>query len=114
MNGHKISIRFYWTLIALFYLGYISIFFGVYRFDPKYLRLLSTFMHLFICLFLIWRFHPFREHTLRPNDGQIIFGSALLILTNVITTELGLSHDTTKTISKVANLTELEVLASVL
>jgi hypothetical protein len=51
---------------------------------------------------------------LRPNDGQIIFGSALLILTNVITTEFGLSQDTTKTISKVANLTELEVLASVL
>ena len=114
MIGHKISIRFYWTLIVLFYLVYLSIFFGVYKFDPKYLRHLSTAMHLFICLFLIWRFHPFREHVLRPNDGQIIFGSAILILTNVITTEFGMSDDTSKKISKVANITELEILASVL
>jgi hypothetical protein len=38
------------------------------------------------------RFHPFRKHTLGKYDGQIIFISALFLLTNEGMTEFLLSH----------------------
>ena len=67
---------------------YIMIYIGVISYVPSYIRTLTTGFNIFICLFLIYKFNPFREHTLNKNDGKIIFASALFMLTNLGLTEI--------------------------
>jgi hypothetical protein len=52
------------------------------RCNKKYIDIFSNLLLTFVCLFLILRFHPFRKHELRDFDATIIFGSAVLLLTN--------------------------------
>ncbi len=67
---------------------YIMTYIGVISYVPSYIRTLATGLNIFICLFLIYKFNPFREHTLNKNDGKIIFASAVFMLTNLGLTEI--------------------------
>jgi hypothetical protein len=73
--------------IGLLWLMYFLMFFGLFNINREYTRLFSIFIQIAICLFLIVRFNPFIKHELREFDGEIIFGSALLVLTNLGITE---------------------------
>jgi len=75
-------------LLFLYIMIYIMIYIGVISYVPSYIRTLTTGFNIFICLFLIYKFNPFREHTLNKNDGKIIFASALFMLTNLGLTEI--------------------------
>ena len=55
----------------------------------QYVTILRTFVSVFICMFLILRFNPFVKAELLPYDANIIFGSAMLLLFNVVFAELG-------------------------
>jgi len=77
----------YLISIGILYLMYFLIFFGLFNINKEYTRLLSSFIQLGICLFLIIRFNPFRKHELREFDGVIIFGSAMFLLANLGITE---------------------------
>lgn len=70
----KVSIIFY-----LLYFGTLS---GIIFFNADYLNTFKIIMHSFICLFLLLRFHPFREHTVSKYDARIIFASAVILLLN--------------------------------
>lgn len=70
----KVSIIFY-----LLYFGTLS---GIIFFNADYLNTFKILMHTFICLFLLLRFHPFREHTVSKYDARIIFASAVILLLN--------------------------------
>ncbi len=83
----KTKIGVYWSLMSILYLCYFLVFFGLYYIDPTYIHIITVAIHLFICIFLIWRFHPFREHRLHPFDGQLIFACAFILLTNGFTNE---------------------------
>jgi len=72
----------YLTIIGFIYISYFLIFFGLFYINKKYIEIFSNLLLIFVCLFLIIRFHPFRKHELREFDSDIIFGSALLLLTN--------------------------------
>jgi len=72
----------YLTIIGFIYLSYFLIFFGIFYMNKKYIDIFSNVLLTFVCLFLILRFHPFRKHELREFDATIIFGSAVLLLTN--------------------------------
>jgi len=82
--------KVYWGLFGLLYLLYGITFFHIINVNPMWIRLLSTTIQTLICLFLLVRFNPFRKHELREFDGEIIFASALLLLTNLISTEFSL------------------------
>ena len=60
---------------------------------PEYLKLLDYYLRIYICLFLIWRFNPFRKYLpifkepfIRFNnlDRKIAFNAGLFILTTSI------------------------------
>jgi hypothetical protein len=53
-------------------------------------------------MFLILRFNPFVKAELLPYDANIIFGSSMLLLFNVVFVELGLNKtkDTIKDTTK--------------
>jgi hypothetical protein len=86
----------YLTIIGFIYLSYFLIFFGLFYINTKYIDIFSNLLLTFVCLFLILRFHPFRKHELRDFDATIIFGSAVLLLTNA-----GLTQFIVKDISNV-------------
>jgi hypothetical protein len=69
--------RFFLIAYVIFYIGLIS-------YEPAYIGLLSKIFQVVISLFLMYKFNPFREHTLDVNDGKIIFASAVFMLTNVV------------------------------
>ena len=83
-----IKFRTYSGMIALLYLFYILTFFGIYFVNPKYIRLMSIAIQLFICLFLMWSFNPYIKQELRIYDEQIIFAAAFFLLNNVVITEI--------------------------
>ena len=72
----------YLLLVGTFYLLYIIAFLGIAYVNPTYITNVSLALQLFISLFLLYKFHPFREHKLEHFDGTLIFASALILLTN--------------------------------
>ena len=60
----------------------VAIFLGAVYINPEYIKNASMAIRIFVCLFLLIRFHPFRKHSLRRFDGQIIFIAAMFLLTN--------------------------------
>lgn len=61
---------------------------GVIYINPEYLQNFRTIMQLFVCLFLIYRFHPYKEHVLKQYDAQIIFSSAIFLLVNITAVDI--------------------------
>ena len=85
----RIKFPLYFGSITLLYISYFILFFGIYKINMQYVTILRTFVSVFICMFLILRFNPFVKAELLPYDANIIFGSAMLLLFNVVFAELG-------------------------
>ena len=91
-NIETISFRVYLGTLFVFYTSYILIAMGLYSVDPKFLHILALFLHTFICTFLIYRFNPFVKTEFHPiMDKHIIFGSAIVLLFDVVFSEIGLN-----------------------
>lgn len=55
---------------------------GLSESSQKYLQTLDYYIRIYVCLFLIWRFNPFRSSYEFTNlDRKIAFSAGLLILT---------------------------------
>lgn len=78
---------FYLSMVILLYIAYIVTFFGIFYINPQYIIHLSFAIRVFVCSFLIYKFHPFRQHRLEQFDGTIIFATAVLLLTDMGMTE---------------------------
>ena len=74
----------YVGMTVLLYASYFAAYAGVYIVNPIYVDALSRSLRLFICMVLIIRFHPFQQqHALKGFDVDIIFASAVLMLTDL-------------------------------
>jgi hypothetical protein len=80
------------SIMSLIHLSYFLVYFGILAISHEYVNYLNIFIQSFICLFLIIRFNPFRRHILREFDSQLIFASAMFLLTNLIATEIGFTY----------------------
>jgi hypothetical protein len=84
----------YVYLGALFFIQllYVLVFFGVSYINPVYIADLSSTVQILISVFLIWRFHPYREWMslkeprLTHFDRVIIYNSASFLFINVALT----------------------------
>jgi hypothetical protein len=77
-----------YTMIGL-HVIYFALFFGILSVDPKYLNLLNLGVQIFICVFLMVRFNPFRRtDVLKPMDKYVIFSSAVILATNLVAVEI--------------------------
>ena len=79
---------FYGRLVWVFHFlnfSYILLFafFGIIILDQQYIKQYNRTIQMFVCLFLLIKFHPFRDHTLKEGDSNIIFGSAFFLLFNL-------------------------------
>lgn len=79
----KIKIPVFRTTMILINIIYVILFFGIATINQTYTHYLNIFIQIFVCGFLLIRFHPFRTHQLHKNDASLIFGSAILLLTNL-------------------------------
>ena len=69
-------------IIVISYLLIIASFLGLSKTAPQYLNSIEYYFRIYICLFLIWRFNPFRQITTFTNlDRKIVFSAGLFILT---------------------------------
>jgi len=96
------------SINATFYILYALVVLGFAVLNIEYLMIFKTIIHSFICLFLIAKFHPFREHTLSKNDSNVIFSAAIVLLINMGVIDTIYSYvEKYKIEKKVSNMIEL-------
>ena len=75
----------YFGSVGIVYLSYGFVYLGILSAVPKYIHIWNVFIHTIVCLFLMYRYHPFRtQYKFEPFDAKLIFASALLLLFNTI------------------------------
>ena len=78
--------------VGISYLTYIFLFLGISYLLPSYIRTISNFMHVVICLFLIYKYNPLRsKQQVTEYDNYFIFFSAVFILMSMGLTEFALA-----------------------
>ena len=86
------KIPLYFGGLALLYLLYILMYFGLIKYNISYIENIHIIIQIYICIFLMIRFHPFRKHQLKEYDAQIIFGSALFLMTSLGFTNIFMNY----------------------
>jgi hypothetical protein len=89
IDQHIDTVRLpYLAIMAISHIVYFIAFFGIRLMEDSYIHLLNIFTQTFIVGFLLFRFHPFRkEFVVKPVDLNIVFGSAILLATNLVFVE---------------------------
>ncbi len=82
---HKFQEKLFDFVLYTTYILYLVIFIGLSVNAPHYLNIVDFFFKLYISLFLIWRFNPFRTVPFTGLDKKIIFNAAIFILIITIT-----------------------------
>ena len=78
----------YLFIVGIVHFLYLITFLGIVQVDQSYLHTLSVGIQTFIVAFLLYRFHPYgSRYILKAVDKTIIFGSALLLGTNLVGVE---------------------------
>jgi len=57
--------------------------FDVVLMNQSWLRKTNTIVQVLLCMILLIKYHPFREHDFKKNDAKLIFGSALFLFFNL-------------------------------
>jgi len=68
-------------IIITTYLLYVAIVLGVFTQAPQYLSTLQYYTKLYVSLFLIYRFNPFRKVLFTHLDSQIAFTAGMFLIT---------------------------------
>lgn len=63
------------------YLLYISFAVGIFKSAPQYLESLDYYVKIYISLFLLWRFNPFRKIHFTDLDRKISFSAGIFLFT---------------------------------
>jgi uncharacterized BrkB/YihY/UPF0761 family membrane protein len=77
---HIFQNRVYDIFIYITWLLYFAIALGLSVNAPEYLDTLQSFMKLYVSLFLIYRFNPFRRVKFTRLDAKITFSAGLFLL----------------------------------
>ena len=79
---HTIQDKFFNLFIIISWILIIVSALGFSQSAPKFLEDLDYYIRIYICLFLMWRFNPFRSHYEFTNlDRKIAFSAGLFMLT---------------------------------
>ena len=78
-NIHKFQNRMFDIVLYITYILYIVIALGISANAPEYLDALQYYIKLYISLFLIYRFNPFRRVKFTGLDAKIAFSSGIAL-----------------------------------
>lgn len=88
MKTEYLTVPIYIGTLIVIHTIYLAVFLGIFTTVPNFVNYLNIGIQTFLCLFLMIRFHPFREkYILKPADTMFIFGSAFLLFTNLVLVE---------------------------
>jgi hypothetical protein len=77
---HRFQHKAYDMIMYLTWILYISIVLGLSANAPQYLDDLHAFVKIYVSLFLIYRFNPFRRVKFTGLDAKIAFSAGLFLL----------------------------------
>ena len=80
-NLYKIQDFWFNIFIVLTYSLYILFAIGLFKGAPQYLELLDYYVKIYISLFLLWRFNPFRKIHFTELDRKIAFSAGIFLFT---------------------------------
>ena len=81
----KFHYGFYFFSLVVIHAIYALVFLGIFSAIPKFVYVWNIMVQLFLCFFLMYRYNPFRtSFNFKPIDARLIFGSAVLLLLNII------------------------------
>jgi hypothetical protein len=79
---HKFQEYFFDIFVSITYFLILISSLGLSNSAPKYLANIDYYIRIYICLFLLWRFNPFRRiKTFTELDRKIVFSAGLFIIT---------------------------------
>ena len=86
----KVKRPVYLWFAFLPFVAYLVSIFGIIYLNPAYIETLKSITQIVIAIILLIRFNPMKEkHQLKEYDETIIFGTALVLITNAsITTQV--------------------------
>ena len=74
--------KFFDLFIITSYFLIVVSYLGLSNLAPKFLDDIDYYVKIYVCLFLMWRFNPFRDHyEFTRLDAKIAFSAGLFILT---------------------------------
>ena len=77
--------KFFDGIISLIYILIVVSFLGLFTNTSNYLNDVNFYLRIYVCLFLMWRFNPFRKiDTFTHLDRKIAFNAGIIILTTTI------------------------------
>jgi hypothetical protein len=84
------KIQNFWFNIFIFisYLTYILFAIGFFTTAPQYLNKLDYYVKIYVSLFLLWRFNPFRKIQFTELDRKISFSAGIFLLTTTTINEI--------------------------
>jgi hypothetical protein len=77
---HKFQEHIFDFTFLIIYILYFAIALGLSATAPKYLSFLDYYLKIYVSLFLIWRFNPFRYVKLTSFDKKIAFNAGIFVL----------------------------------
>jgi hypothetical protein len=89
MSIHKIQEQLFDFASIITYMLYFGMIFGFSLNAPHYLKFLNYYITIYISIFLILRFNPFRHVEFTSLDKKIVFTAGVfLFMTTIINTIL--------------------------
>jgi len=80
MISHKVQENIFDFTFVIIYFLYFLIALGLSATAPKYLSFLDFYVKIYVSLFLILRFNPFRHVRFTSLDKKIAFNAGLFVL----------------------------------
>jgi cytochrome c biogenesis protein CcdA len=77
---HKFQEHIFDFTFLIIYILYFAIALGLSATAPKYLSFLDYYVKIYVSLFLIWRFNPFRHVKFTSFDRKIAFNAGIFVL----------------------------------
>jgi hypothetical protein len=79
-NLHKFQDKVYDIIVYITWILYIAIALGISVNAPQYLDDLQYYIKLYVSIFLIYRFNPFRRVKFTGLDAKIAFSAGVFLL----------------------------------
>lgn len=80
-NIHNFQDKAYDIIVYITWVLYLVIALGISANAPQYLNELQYYVKLYVSLFLIFRFNPFRKVHFTELDAKIAFSAGVFLLT---------------------------------
>ena len=81
---YKIQNNMYDVITYITVILYIVILFGLSINAPEYLKQLNLIVKIYISLFLIYRFNPYRRIRINDLDVKMSFSAGLFLLASIV------------------------------